>query len=550
VKRVLVIIGISIVVISVIFVQFALNTEKDLKENQKYLNSYQYLTAATYYGDAWVLNFWNSDFSSTDQNMERIKKDGFNSIILVIPWGEFQPGISPIKYNEYAFDRLNYIIEKANSHGLNVVLRIGFVHDYYPEAELPIVERILHLNDVKVYNAWLDYVHQIYLNAKNHKNVILAFISWEHFWPIIDTAEALQNVEDRIELSHKIGFSDYLKSKYDLGYISKIYGYNISSWESVPTPLRNSTAFELFFEFYDEQLVEKYLKPAQKQYPNLSMEIRVDKDPIYNQNDIIKWYSHSSTYHITGSNYTTIYYAAYMGAPNNFDYQPANTILFLMKNILLNVNKYTNQNKIFVDQFIWFDNTPGFEKNTKINENQIESFLHKSCSYLKNYTDGYGVWTYRDYIENKVYNPTFSVGTIGWLTNGTTHLKENAIILEQDSSVSQKISKKGIIRDMGPNTTVNMTFFAKSETPTAEIGIEIGGKKFMKNITDSNSLYEFQLRTKGLDNANITFRALNGTTSISDVKLYNFIHKGDVYNTNWEPLRSLKPVQQLNKCLS
>ena len=239
----------------------------------------------------------------------------------------------------------------------------------------------------------------------------------------------------------------------------------------------------------------------------------------------------------------------FMGAPNKSDYQPANTILLLMKNILLNVNKYTNQNKIFLDQFIWFDNTPGFEKTTKIKENEIESFIHGSCSYLKNYTDGYGVWAYRDYIENTVYNPSFSMGITGWLTNGTTHLKENAIILEQDSSVSQKISKI-VSTDKGPNTIVNVTFYAKSETPTAEIGIELSGIKFMKNITDSGSLYEFQLRTNDLNDVNITFSSLNGTTTLSDVKVYNYIHEGDVYNTNWEPLRSLKPIQQLNKCLS
>jgi len=81
------------------------------QEYQIYENHDQYITAATYYGNAWVINFWNSDFSSTDQNMERIKKDGFNTVVLVIPWREFQPGISPPQYNDVAFARLNYIIE-------------------------------------------------------------------------------------------------------------------------------------------------------------------------------------------------------------------------------------------------------------------------------------------------------------------------------------------------------------------------------------------------------------------------------------------------------
>ena len=37
-----------------------------------------------------------------DADFRQIKEDGFDSIILVIPWREFQPDMSPIRYNQYA----------------------------------------------------------------------------------------------------------------------------------------------------------------------------------------------------------------------------------------------------------------------------------------------------------------------------------------------------------------------------------------------------------------------------------------------------------------
>ncbi len=522
----------------------SVDQEYQISENRD-----QYLTAATYYGNAWVINFWNSDFSSTDQNMERIKKDGFNTIVLIIPWREFQPGISPPQYNDVAFGRLNYIIEKASLHNLNVILRISYHWDLYPDDQPSSQQRFEDLNlDQGVYQAWLDYVHKIYTNVKGYENVKLAFISWEDFWIPIEEATESQKLSERIKLAKQTGFSDYLSSKYDLDSISNIYGYKINSLENIPTPLRKSPAFALFLEFHDQQLIQKFLKPAQAQYPNLSMEVRVDKDPIYYPNGTIGWYSHSSTYNFTGSNYTTIYYHVSMGAKNNYDYQTANKTLSLMNYTLYHVKNYTGDTKIFVDQFIWYDNTQGFEGNTKIYDNEIGSFLQGACKYLKNYTNGYGVWTYQDYVFNIIYNPTFSLGTSGWQVNGTTRLEQNGINLENGTSVTQMIPKTrfpGIFL----NPTGTVSFHARTQTPTADLSIELGGSEFIQHI-ENDSTYHFKTPIADMKNLNIVFRNLNGSVTISDVRLYSFVQQGDVYDKDSQPKSSLEPIRQLNQCLS
>ena len=89
-----------------------------------------YLKSATYYSDDWVVNFWNSESIHMEEELAQIAADGFNNIILAVPWREFQPGISPCTYNEYAWQKLDRVMEAAERAGLSVMLRVGYTWDY------------------------------------------------------------------------------------------------------------------------------------------------------------------------------------------------------------------------------------------------------------------------------------------------------------------------------------------------------------------------------------------------------------------------------------
>ena len=65
-----------------------------------------------------------------DQELARIAQDGFNNIILVVPWREFQPGMTPCTYNQYAWDKLDRVMDAAAAQGLSVMLRVGYTWDY------------------------------------------------------------------------------------------------------------------------------------------------------------------------------------------------------------------------------------------------------------------------------------------------------------------------------------------------------------------------------------------------------------------------------------
>ena len=96
-----------------------------------------HLRSATYYSDDWVINFWNSESVHMEEELARIAADGFNSIILAVPWREFQAETAPVMYEEYAWKKLGHVMEAAGKQGLGVILRVGYTWDYAsPESAL------------------------------------------------------------------------------------------------------------------------------------------------------------------------------------------------------------------------------------------------------------------------------------------------------------------------------------------------------------------------------------------------------------------------------
>lgn len=122
----------------------------------------EYLKSVTYFGDAWPINYWGTEDDNMGANFARIKADGFNSIILVIPWREFQPGDMGNMYNEAAFAKLDQVMKCADDHGTYGDAADRLLLGYSGEASLP--ERYAGVvqdgsNDRKM---WIDYCKTIY----------------------------------------------------------------------------------------------------------------------------------------------------------------------------------------------------------------------------------------------------------------------------------------------------------------------------------------------------------------------------------------------------
>ena len=183
----------------------------------------EYLKSVTYFGDAWPINYWGTEDDNMGANFARIKADGFNSIILVIPWREFQPGDMGNMYNEAAFAKLDQVMKCADDHGLMVTLRIGYCWDYSGEASLP--ERYAGVvqdgsNDRKM---WIDYCKTIYDRVSDYGNFQGGFITWEDFWDYTSNMDRDLTRALSIRLASRCGYQDYLKAQLSSDFKIRTY---------------------------------------------------------------------------------------------------------------------------------------------------------------------------------------------------------------------------------------------------------------------------------------------------------------------------------------
>src|SRR6478736_8102747 len=92
------------------------------------------LVGVHYFGTAWPMNFIGGfRRASVPGDFRRIAGDGFNSVVLLVSWGDFQPVTSPCcQYDERAWERLHFLLEQARLAKLQVVLRVGCACTFHP----------------------------------------------------------------------------------------------------------------------------------------------------------------------------------------------------------------------------------------------------------------------------------------------------------------------------------------------------------------------------------------------------------------------------------
>ena len=107
------------------------------------------LAGVHYWQGNWSFNFWaNFKINQLDDDLRQISEHGFNTILVTLPWGYFQPVAFPPSYDEQAFDKLALLIEAAARGHLYVILRVGTLEEL-PEGirGRPFIAPYLSLDD-------------------------------------------------------------------------------------------------------------------------------------------------------------------------------------------------------------------------------------------------------------------------------------------------------------------------------------------------------------------------------------------------------------------
>lgn len=356
------------------------------------------IVAAHYFGQHWPKNFLSAfrrEYVLKD--FQQLREDGFNTVILLVSWGDFQPVIVPCcQWDERAFARLQFLLDTAAQADLRVILRVGYGWSLNPHAE-PALQRIHQLlNNEATRAIFLKFIERLGRSLETSPQVILTFMSWEDQWLHQIDPEARATFDD---------FASLLPSGMRPSF-------------NTPLPTANGENAALFHAYWDWLVMTQLYQPAEKLLPSLSYEIRIDKDPIEKNsaNQPITWLDHRAMYRQVGTAPVTIYWAPFWGAENVGEQLSAARGNELLTALLRETQAFSGQHRaIFIDQFNVVDNTPGHERNAILAPNALEDFLNTTtCTLKQQNVIGYGYWTTRDYRESPVYNPSFSLGLDGW----------------------------------------------------------------------------------------------------------------------------------------
>lgn len=508
-----------------------------------------YVAAAEYFGSGNPFNMWSSDLSGAPKAFARMRSDGFNTVGLVLPWGEFQPKLTPPRYDRLAFSRLDQVIRAAAALHMGVILRLSYEFDVDPYDQLAGATRFDEIwSNRKVYTAWLDYVAAVHKSVAGFHNVREAYISWEDLWQPVFQSQGATTPTQQMALATSTGYRAWLQQHYSLTQVSATYGTQFASWTDVPTPPPHSPSFKLMYQYQDTALVHRLFLPAAKRFPGLTMETRVDVDSIYTGTQVVGSYTHDVLYQLPGTKVTGMYFSPYMGDPSSTHVETAAQALSALQTTLSRMSSASGGRTLMIYEYEFVSNSTAVATDPALTPVQIPTFLSQSEPLLQQYTGGYALWTYQDYTLSPVYNPSFAVGRTGWKLSGAARPKPSRrstsyLAMGAGGKAAQPIQPLFV----NSTTPATVAFRARAPHPTTlDVTWGSGGTQTV-HVT-GGGWHRYQV-TVPPSTGTLTVSS-KGAVSVTQIQLYWFTQLGDVYSTTGVAEVGAAPLRSLNKQLT
>lgn len=502
------------------------------------------LVGSHYFGNAWPVNFI-AGFRRADVpgDFRRLADDGFNSVVLVVSWGDFQPVTSPCcQYDERAWERLHFLLEQARIAKLRVVLRVGYAWSYHPLAGDSSERAHALMNQPQARAAYLRFVQRLARETGDKPQVVLTFMTWEDQW--------LRRIDD----DARGDFRQFAASRTDAASF-------LAPQAELPTPTGDHAA--LFNAYWDWLVIEKIYKPAAAELPSLSYEARIDKEPNYvtspdGARRIDRWLGHEGMLRQRPGHPVTIYWAPFWGAQNDGEKLSAERSLVLLQALLTEVRGNTAGQPLYIDQFNVVDNTLGHERNAVIASDQIPAFLDGAvCTLKANDVLGYAFWTGRDYAESPVFNPAFGYGLDGWTWQGAgdgTEALEAMPIgdfrlrLRAGDGISQVITpRRGRVpqADARPDRTCVTADVARPSQLSVRAG---AGAAVALDFPKAGRQTQCAPIAPApvADALDLHLQLQGGELALLDVQLFDHVQVGDIYGRDGKPGPLRDAVRRMN----
>lgn len=367
-------------------------------------------------------------------------------------------------------------------------------------------------------------------------------MTWEDFWNYVEDAGNFGAGANSRIAAKNCGYQAWLKKHYSLKQVNEYYQPKevFTSYDNIYIPARKDYAFKLFYDFYDDFLND-LLEDTQKVFPGLSMEVRLDVDPVSAQDGNGETgASHYGTFQCGNAEYTSLMYSVSMG--HGFgNVLSAEEAIKTMNEQLSLVRANNGGKPVFIDQLLYMDATEGFEQNARLAESHRGAYLTGIPDTLRTHTNGYAVWTYRNYTNNPVYNHQFALGTRGWNVTGGRVVERagsNQLYLESGGSLSQKVGHR-----IGGRSTHDghVRFTADSDGP-ATLTVKLGA---MSRTVEVNGARQYDLNLGRRGFYEVSFEA-DGDLYLDNIHVYNFVQDGQLRDIDGNELSCMSAMRSLN----
>lgn len=498
--------------------------------------------AAHWFGRQWPKNFL-SGFrrEHVDEDFRQLAADGFDTVVLLVSWGDFQPVPEPCcRYDERAFERLRFLLDRAEANDLKVMLRLGYAWSFHPEAGDSGERQQLLMNRPGHREAYRQFLARVADEIAGHPGVVMAFMSWEDQW--------LRRLDDSV----RPDYAEYLATLPPPAPAA----------ETLPDPMSDAARFH---GFWDWLVIEKLYAPARGQFPNLSYEVRVDREPRYETGAdgkpaVVEWLAHDGMFRLPEGHPLTVYWAPFWGALNQGEQLPAEKSLSLLAVMLEEARTKSGGRRLFIDQFNFVDNTPGHGHNAVLRPDETAAFLHRAvCVMQDGGVAGYGLWTVRDYAENPLHNPSFGYGLEAWTLERGAGPAEAALetlasgdfqlrLADGDRLSQQVPPRHGRMPVAGDALPDRVCVEADVRTPGL-MAARAGGEAVLLEFENKGRQNICADIAPAPDAQGLVFslQLQGGELSLRSVQLFDHVQYGGLYDLDGRPGPLLDPVRRMNR---
>ncbi|MEG0564790.1 MAG: hypothetical protein RR590_00990, partial [Hungatella sp.] len=270
-----------------------------------------------------------------------------------------------------------------------------------------------------------------------------------------------------------------------------------------------------------------------------------DQEPLCDENGEQYYYNHSKTYSCGEAAYTGALISVAMGPPSTRELVSAESAVSAINGYLSHVRGLNEGKKLYIEQFLYMDNTVGFSHNAQILPEQVPAYILGMEPVLAAHSMGYGLWLYRNYVNNQIYNPQFALGTGGWSCTGNVQIEEiqgtPMALLKNGAGLRQRLN--GDMRGR-KSKEAKVRFRACSVTP-CNLDIYFGAQKETIQI-QADQVYEVVF--SDVVALEVRFQS-RGELYLDDIHVYNHMQEARLYDLDNQPLDCIAAFRKMNQQL-